>query len=226
MNGTRCVAGNGARALGRTHEKWHNSALYPTCEEPSHLRSSCPGVPTHRVPTGWVCPPHRYETGVTTKVAVRIRLKRMGKIHAPVYRVVVVDSRKKRDGRVIEEVGLYDPTPNPSTIRIESDRVQYWLGVGAQPSDQVRNLLVLTGDIAKFNGKKDAVSRVKVAEGDKAAEAAAAIKDAEAAAEKRKADASAKKAEEEAAQKAAEEAAAAEAAAEEAAPAEEATEEA
>ena len=159
-------------------------------------------------------------------MAVRIRLKRMGKIHAPVYRVVVVDSRKKRDGRVIEEVGLYYPTPNPSTIRIESDRVQYWLGVGAQPSDQVRNLLVLTGDIAKFNGKKDAVSRVKVAEGDKAAEAAAAIKDAEAAAEKRKADASAKKAEEEAAQKAAEEAAAAEAAAEEAAPAEEATEEA
>ena len=131
-------------------------------------------------------------------MAVRIRLKRMGKIHAPVYRVVVVDSRKKRDGRVIEEVGLYDPTPNPSTIEIKSDRVQYWLGVGAQPSDQVRNLLVLTGDIARFNGKADAASRVQYADADKAAAAAA---------EKRKADASAKKAEEEAARKAEEEAA-------------------
>ena len=149
-------------------------------------------------------------------MAVRIRLKGMGKIHAPVYRVVVVDSRKKRDGRVIEEVGLYDPTPNPSTIEIKSDRVQYWLGVGAQPSDQVRNLLVLTGDIARFNGKADAVSRVQYADADKAAAAAQAIKDAEAAAEKRKADASAKKAEEEAARKAEEEAAQA-AAAEEAA---------
>ncbi|QWW18826.1 30S ribosomal protein S16 [Schaalia sp. 19OD2882] len=132
-------------------------------------------------------------------MAVRIRLKRIGKIHAPVYRVVVVDARKKRDGRVIEEVGLYDPTPNPSTIRIKSDRVQYWLGVGAQPSDQVRNLLVLTGDIARFHGKEDAVSRVKVAEDTKAAEAAEAVKAAESAAEKRKADASAKKAEAEAA---------------------------
>lgn len=165
------------------------------------------------------------ETGVTTQVAVRIRLKRMGKIHAPVYRVVVVDARKKRDGRVIEEVGLYDPTPNPSTIRIESERVQYWLGVGAQPSDQVRNLLVLTGDIARFNGKADAVSRVLVAENLKAEKAAEAIKTAETDAEKRKADASAKKAESEAeaAAKAAAEASAEESADQaEEAPAEEA----
>ena len=126
-------------------------------------------------------------------MAVRIRLKRVGKIHAAQYRVVVVDSRKKRDGRVIEEVGYYDPQPNPSVIRIDSERAQYWLGVGAQPSDQVRNLLVLTGDIAKFNGKADAVSRVIVSEAEQA------IKDAEAAAEKSKAAASAKKAEEEAA---------------------------
>ena len=129
-------------------------------------------------------------------MAVRIRLKRVGKIHAAQYRVVVVDSRKKRDGRVIEEVGYYDPQPNPSIIRIDSERAQYWLGVGAQPSDQVRNLLVLTGDIAKHNGKADAVSRVIVSEADKAEQA---IKDAEAAAEKSKAAASAKKAEEEAA---------------------------
>jgi len=120
----------------------------------------------------------------------------MGKIHAPFYRVVVVDSRKKRDGRVIEEVGLYDPTREPSLIKIDSDRAQYWLSVGAQPSDQVRNLLVLTGDIAKSHGKADAVSRVKVSEADRAAEAAEAVKAAEAAAEKRKAAASAEKAKE------------------------------
>ena len=147
-------------------------------------------------------------------MAVRIRLKRVGKIHAAQYRVVV-DSRKKRDGRVIEEVGYYDPQPNPSIIRIDSERAQYWLGVGAQPSDQVRNLLVLTGDIAKFNGKADAVSRVQVSENDKAAQAEQAVKDAEAAAEKSKAAASAKKAEEEAAAAAA--AAEAEKASEEAA---------
>jgi len=123
----------------------------------------------------------------------------MGKVHAPAYRVVVVDSRKKRDGRVIEEIGVYDAQPDPSVIRIDSERAQYWLGVGAQPSDQVRNLLVLTGDIAKFNGKADAVSRVRVSEAYKAAQAAQAVKDAEAEAEKSKAAASAKKAEEEAA---------------------------
>lgn len=127
-------------------------------------------------------------------MAVRIRLKRMGKIHAPFYRVVVVDSRKKRDGRVIEEVGIYDPTRDPSVITIDSDRAQYWLSVGAQPSDQVRNLLVLTGDIAKFHGKADAVSRVRVSEADKAAQAAEAVTAAEAAAEKSKAAASAHKA--------------------------------
>lgn len=120
-------------------------------------------------------------------MAVRIRLKRVGKIHAAAYRVVVVDSRKKRDGRVIEEIGIYDPQPNPSTIRVDSDRAQYWLGVGAQPSDQVRNLLVLTGDIAKFHGKADAVSRVQVSEADKAAQAVEAVKAAEAEAEKSKA---------------------------------------
>ena len=147
-------------------------------------------------------------------MAVRIRLKRVGKIHAPAYRVVVVDSRKKRDGRVIEEIGLYDAQPNPSIIRIDSDRAQYWLGVGAQPSDQVRNLLVLTGDIAKF--KKDAVSRVKVAESDKAGAAAEAVKAAEAEAEKSKAAQAAAKAEAEAEAKAAAEASEAEAKAAEA----------
>lgn len=132
-------------------------------------------------------------------MAVRIRLKRMGKIHAPFYRVVVVDSRKKRDGRVIEEIGTYDPMPNPSKIHIESDRAQYWMSVGAQPSTPVRRLLVLTGDIARFNGKEDAVSRVKVAEVDRIAETAEAIKAAEATAEKAKAKAAEAKQKEEAA---------------------------
>ncbi len=132
-------------------------------------------------------------------MAVRIRLKRMGKIHAPFYRVVVVDSRKKRDGRVIEEVGIYDPMREPSVIKIDSDRAQYWLSVGAQPSDQVRHLLVLTGDIAKFHGKKDAVSRVRFSEADQAAEVAEAVKAAEEAAEKSKAAASAAKADQQSA---------------------------
>lgn len=126
-------------------------------------------------------------------MAVRIRLKRIGRIHAPFYRVVVVDQRKKRDGQVIEEVGIYDPTRDPSIIKIDSERAQYWLSVGAQPSNTVRNLLVLTGDIAKFNGKKDAVSRVKVAETDQSAEAEKAIKAAEEDAEKRKAKVAAEK---------------------------------
>lgn len=125
-------------------------------------------------------------------MAVRIRLKRLGKIHAPFYRVVVVDSRKRRDGRVIEEIGHYDPLQNPSLIEIHSERAQHWLSVGAQPSDQVRRLLVLTGDIAKFHGKADAVSRVQVAEKDKTAQAAAAVKAVEDESEKRKAAASAK----------------------------------
>jgi len=97
-------------------------------------------------------------------VAVKIRLKRLGKIRAPYYRIVVADSRTKRDGRVIEEIGKYHPTEEPSFIEVDSDRAQYWLGVGAQPTDQVRAILKLTGDWGKFKGDKDAVSTVKVKE--------------------------------------------------------------
>ena len=85
-------------------------------------------------------------------MAVKIRLKRMGKMRDPRYRVVVVDSRKKRDGRVIEEVGIYQPTENPSLIRITSERVQYWLGVGAQPTEAVVAILKRTGDWQQFSG--------------------------------------------------------------------------
>jgi small subunit ribosomal protein S16 len=97
-------------------------------------------------------------------VAVKIRLKRMGKIRAPYYRIVVADSRTKRDGRVIEEIGKYHPTQEPSVIEVDSDRAQYWLGVGAQPTEQVAALLKLTGDWGKFKGDKNAVSTVKVKE--------------------------------------------------------------
>jgi len=95
-------------------------------------------------------------------VAVKIRLKRLGKIRAPYYRIVVADARTKRDGRVIEEIGKYHPTEEPSFIAVDSERAQYWLGVGAQPTEQVAALLKLTGDWGIFKGDKDAVSTVKV----------------------------------------------------------------
>ena len=79
-------------------------------------------------------------------MAVKIRLKRMGKIRAPFYRVVVMDSRAKRDGRAIEEIGKYHPTEEPSLIDIDTDRAQYWLGVGAQPTEQVQALRDLAAD--------------------------------------------------------------------------------
>ena len=97
-------------------------------------------------------------------MAVKIRLKRMGKIRAPYYRIVVADSRTKRDGRVIEEIGKYHPTEEPSFIEVQSDRAQYWLGVGAQPSPQVEAILKLTGDWGIFKGDKNAKSTVKTKE--------------------------------------------------------------
>ncbi|GAA1965066.1 30S ribosomal protein S16 [Microbacterium deminutum] len=96
-------------------------------------------------------------------MAVKIRLKRLGKIRAPYYRIVVADSRTKRDGRVIEEIGKYHPTEEPSFIEVDSERAQYWLSVGAQPTEQVAALLKLTGDWGKFKGDKNAVSTVRTA---------------------------------------------------------------
>ncbi|MEH3089152.1 MAG: 30S ribosomal protein S16 [Microbacterium arborescens] len=97
-------------------------------------------------------------------MAVKIRLKRLGKIRAPYYRIVVADSRTKRDGRVIEEIGKYHPTEEPSFIEVDSERAQYWLSVGAQPTEQVAALLKLTGDWGKFKGDANAVSTVRTAE--------------------------------------------------------------
>ena len=97
-------------------------------------------------------------------MAVKIRLKRMGKIHAPFYRVVVMDSRTKRDGRAIEEIGKYHPTHEPSVIEINSERAQYWLGVGAQPTEQVAVLLKITGDWQKHKGLPGTEGTLRVAE--------------------------------------------------------------
>ena len=97
-------------------------------------------------------------------MAVKIRLKRLGKIRAPYYRIVVADSRTKRDGRVIEEIGKYHPTEEPSFIEVDSERAQYWLGVGAQPSPQVEAILKLTGDWGRFKGDKNAKSTVRTKE--------------------------------------------------------------
>jgi len=96
-------------------------------------------------------------------VAVKIKLKRMGKIRAPYYRVVVADSRTKRDGRAIEEIGIYNPKTEPSFIRVESERAQYWLGVGAQPSEAVEAIFKASGDWQKFKGEP-APAPLRVAE--------------------------------------------------------------
>jgi small subunit ribosomal protein S16 len=96
-------------------------------------------------------------------VSVKIRLKRLGKIRVPQYRIVVVDSRKKRDGRVIEEIGHYRQKEEPSFIQVDTDRAQYWLGVGAQPSDAVAAILKITGDWQKFKGLPGAEGTLKVA---------------------------------------------------------------
>jgi len=97
-------------------------------------------------------------------VAVKIRLKRLGKVRVPQYRIVVVDSRKKRDGRVLEEIGKYHPKEDPSYIDVTSDRAQYWLGVGAQPTEAVEAILKITGDWQTFKGLPGTEGTLKVRE--------------------------------------------------------------
>ncbi len=97
-------------------------------------------------------------------MAVKIRLKRMGKIRAPFYRVVVMDARTKRDGRAIEEIGKYHPTEEPSLIDIDGDRAQYWLKQGAQPTEAVAALLKITGDWQAYKGEPGTEGTLKVKE--------------------------------------------------------------
>jgi small subunit ribosomal protein S16 len=96
-------------------------------------------------------------------VAVKIKLMRMGKIRAPYYRIVVADARTKRDGRAIEEIGKYHPTEEPSLIEVNSERAQYWLGVGAQPTEPVAAILKVTGDWQKFKGLPGAEGTLRTA---------------------------------------------------------------
>jgi small subunit ribosomal protein S16 len=97
-------------------------------------------------------------------VAVKIKLQRLGKIRQPYYRVVVSDARTRRSGRAIETIGKYHPKNEPSFIEIDSERAQYWLGVGAQPTDPVQHLLEITGDWQKFKGLPGTEGTLKVAE--------------------------------------------------------------
>jgi len=103
-------------------------------------------------------------TGEKLLVAVKIKLKRLGKIRNPQYRVVIADSRTARNGRSIEEIGLYHPKEEPSLIQINSERAQYWLSVGAQPTEPVLVLLKITGDWQKFKGLPGAEGTLKVKE--------------------------------------------------------------
>ena len=97
-------------------------------------------------------------------MAVKIKLQRIGKIRTPHYRVVVADARTRRSGRVIENIGIYEPKSEPSVIKIDSERAQYWLSVGAQPTEPVAALLKITGDWQKFKGLPGAEGTLKVAE--------------------------------------------------------------
>ena len=97
-------------------------------------------------------------------MAVKIKLTRLGKIRNPQYRISVADARNRRDGRSIEVIGRYHPKEEPSLIEIDSERAQYWLGVGAQPTEPVLALLKITGDWQKFKGLPGAEGTLKVKE--------------------------------------------------------------
>lgn len=97
-------------------------------------------------------------------MAVKIKLQRLGKIRTPHYRVVVMDARKPRDGKVIESIGIYQPKEEPSVIEIDSERAQYWIKVGAQPTEPAMALLKLTGDWQAAKGLEGAENKVKKAE--------------------------------------------------------------
>jgi small subunit ribosomal protein S16 len=123
------------------------------------LRSVRPAIPRWQVPAHV---PQCWEK--STAVAVKIKLKRLGKIREPYYRIVVADARTKRDGRAIEEIGKYHPKLEPSLIQVDSERAQYWLSVGAQPTESVQRLLTITGDWQKFKGLPGAEGTLRTSE--------------------------------------------------------------
>src|SRR5712692_4901180 len=130
-----------------SHARWPWAIRAPQCRSP-------PGTCVARIRVFWE---------KTTPVAVKIKLKRMGKIHAPYYRIIVADARTKRDGRAIEEIGKYHPKSEPSFIEVDSERAQHWLSVGAQPTDPVRKILEVTGDWQKFKGLPGAEGTLRTA---------------------------------------------------------------
>ncbi|MFD9888856.1 30S ribosomal protein S16 [Amycolatopsis sp. NPDC058986] len=97
-------------------------------------------------------------------MAVKIKLQRLGKIRAPYYRIIIADARTRRDGKAIETIGKYHPKEEPSFIEVDSERAQYWLGVGAQPTEPVQRILEITGDWQKFKGLPGAEGTLKVKE--------------------------------------------------------------
>ncbi|MFD2469675.1 30S ribosomal protein S16 [Amycolatopsis silviterrae] len=97
-------------------------------------------------------------------MAVKIKLQRLGKIRAPYYRIIIADARTRRDGKAIETIGKYHPKEEPSFIEVDTERAQYWLGVGAQPTEPVQRILEITGDWQKFKGLPGAEGTLKVAE--------------------------------------------------------------
>ncbi|NKQ56422.1 30S ribosomal protein S16 [Amycolatopsis sp. K13G38] len=97
-------------------------------------------------------------------MAVKIKLQRLGKIRAPYYRIIVADARTRRDGKAIETIGKYHPKEEPSFIEVDSERAQYWLGVGALPTEPVQRILEITGDWQKFKGLPGAEGTLKVRE--------------------------------------------------------------
>jgi small subunit ribosomal protein S16 len=113
-------------------------------------------------------------------VAVKIKLKRLGRTRVPTYRIVVADARTKRDGRAIEEIGKYHPKEEPSFIEVNSERAQHWLSVGAQPTEPVMAILKITGDWQKFKGEPGAEGTLRTKEpaADKKVRFATALKDA------------------------------------------------
>jgi ribosomal protein S16 len=144
---------------------WHNVMLtVRPCDALSSFARPGSSERSRRLVPGWRGPPLRiYRWEKTTAVAVKIKLKRLGKIREPYYRIVVADSRTKRDGRAIEEIGKYHPKAEPSLIEVNSERVQHWLSVGAQPTDPVRVLLKITGDWQKFRGEPGSEGTLRIA---------------------------------------------------------------
>jgi small subunit ribosomal protein S16 len=128
------------------------------CAAVTHARQNRIGQP----PASLNCSVARI--GEVFNMAVKIKLTRLGKIRNPQYRVAVADARNRRDGRSIEVIGRYHPKEDPSLIEIDSERAQYWLGVGAQPTEPVLALLKITGDWQKFKGLPGAEGTLKVKE--------------------------------------------------------------